>query len=324
MFRPFFYIFRFLATGDSFTTIAFSFRVGESTVSKIVHETCEVLWDRLQPLFMPIPTVQQWEDIANGFETRWQFPNCLGAIDGKHVVMFAPRNSGSKFFNYKKTFSTVLLGLVDHRYCFVVVDIGAYGSNSDSGIFKNSVLGRRFADNALDFPNDKPLPGVLDEADMPHVIVGDEAFPLGRNLLRPFPGKNLTDDERIFNYRLSRARRISENAFGILANRWRLYHRKMPLQASGMDKVVKATCVLHNMLETKGVPVPPPPEPEVTDGSSKTKDNGIHGGIFRQMGKLGGRPPVEGIVVRTAFKRYFVSDAGSVPWQRAYCFGTAN
>ncbi|XP_064632850.1 uncharacterized protein LOC135491117 [Lineus longissimus] len=185
---------RFLATGDSYTTISFSFRVGIKTVSRIVNETCEAIWNRLQPIFMPQPTLQQWEDIAAGFWSKWQFPNCIGAIDGKHVLIFAPKNSGTKFFKYKKTFSVDLLALVDHRYCFVAVDIGSFGSNSDGGIFKNSAFGEKLAHGELDIPEDKVLPGgeELGIPPVPHVIVGDEAFPAQEHLVRPFPGKNLS------------------------------------------------------------------------------------------------------------------------------------
>ncbi|KAK3732051.1 hypothetical protein RRG08_026438 [Elysia crispata] len=174
-----------------------------------------------------------WRQIECGFRERWQIPNCIGALDGKHVLIQAPPCSGSKYFNYKKSFSIVLLALVDYQYRFTFVDIGSYGSNSDSGVFKNTALCRKMQNKTLAIPDDKPL--IVDDQPCPHVIVRDEAFPLMTNLIRPYPGSDLNDAKRIYNYRLSRARRISENAFGILANRWRMYHRKLSQPPENVD-----------------------------------------------------------------------------------------
>ena len=126
-----FRLFRYLATGDSYGTLASMYRIGVSTVSAVLDEVCTALWLKLQPLYLPQPTEQRWREIAEGFSKRWQFPNCIGAIDGKHCVLKAPPNSGSVYFNYKKTFSLVLLAVVDANYKFVMVDIGSYGSSSD-------------------------------------------------------------------------------------------------------------------------------------------------------------------------------------------------
>ena len=70
----------------------------------------------------------QWKKVARGFEEKWNFPHCIGAIDGKHVVIQAPANSGSMFFNYKKSFSIVLLAVCNSNYEFSMVDIGGQGN----------------------------------------------------------------------------------------------------------------------------------------------------------------------------------------------------
>lgn len=199
-------------------SIAFSYRVGTSTVATIDDEVTKVIWDVLVNEYMPVPETQDWVKIAKEFQERWNFPNCIGAIDGKHVVLQAPPNSGSLYFNYKGTHSIVLLALVDAHYLFRVIDVGAFGRNSDGGVFSCSSLGKRLKEGKLGIPMDTPLPGAERLGPMPHVFVGDEAFPLQKNLMRPFPGQQLTTEKRVYNYRLSRARRVVENAFGILSN----------------------------------------------------------------------------------------------------------
>ena len=105
----------------------------------------------LAPTELKPPTAEDWQRIAqrfaHRFAQRWNFPNCVGALDGKHIVIQAPKNSGSMFYNYKGTFSVVLMALVDANYKFTYVDIGDYGSNLDGGIFKNSKFGQAFMNN---------------------------------------------------------------------------------------------------------------------------------------------------------------------------------
>ena len=106
---------RYLTTGDAHTTIAHSFRMSSTTVGRIVEATCNVISNRLKDAgYIATPhSVQTWKQIANEFEARWNFQNVLGAIDGKHILMFAPANQPSTFFNYKKTHSIVLMGVCD-------------------------------------------------------------------------------------------------------------------------------------------------------------------------------------------------------------------
>ena len=78
--------------------------------------------------------------------------------------------------------------------------------------------------------------------------MGDEAFPLKKYLLRPYPGVLARNDEskQLYNYRLSRALRVVENAFGILTQNFRLFYGRIQLSLENADKVILATCVLHN------------------------------------------------------------------------------
>ncbi|XP_069605044.1 uncharacterized protein [Ranitomeya imitator] len=75
---------RFLATRESYTSLHLQFRVGKSTISQIVRCTCTVIWQKLRPIVMPCPTEETWLQVA-GFQTVANFPNCVGAVDGKHA-----------------------------------------------------------------------------------------------------------------------------------------------------------------------------------------------------------------------------------------------
>ena len=157
-----------------------------------------------------------------------------------------PANSGSYFYNYKGQFSIVLLALVDANYKFLMIDVGCNGRISDGGVFKNSSFGKAFNAGRLELPPPIPLPGR--EKLVPFVIVADDAFPLKENLMKPYSRCSLNRPMRTFNYRLSRARRIVENAFGILANRFRLFMTPIALDPGKVEKIVIAACCLHNFL----------------------------------------------------------------------------
>ena len=134
---------RFLASGDSYVMLKTRFRMGLSTVHDIIRDTCRAIWIMFKNEVMPDPTLKRWQESEKGFRVHWNFLNCLGALDGKHVNIIAPANSASNFHNYKGYFSTVLMALVDANYHFVYVDISEYGSNSDGNVFKYSKFGRK-------------------------------------------------------------------------------------------------------------------------------------------------------------------------------------
>ncbi|XP_047020887.1 uncharacterized protein LOC135116592 [Helicoverpa armigera] len=95
---------------------------------------------------------------------------------------------------------------------------------------------------------DEPEPLYEGGEPVPFVFIGDEAFPLMENFMRPYPRDQLDQQKRIFNYRLSRARRIVEATFGVLARKWYVYRKDFECRVETVDKIVKATCVMHNFL----------------------------------------------------------------------------
>ncbi|XP_024082199.1 protein ALP1-like [Cimex lectularius] len=294
---------RFLATGDSFKSISYSYRLGHSTVCQIVNSTCRTIVTELMNEVMPQPTEESWKAVARDFEALWNFPNCIGALDGKHFTIEAPANSGSLYFNYKHTHSIVLLALVDARYKFITVDVGSYGRNSDGGIFARSSLGKRLENGTLNIPSGKYLPNTTTVA--PYVIVADEAFPLKTYLLRPYPGRQSAEDtgKTSFNNKLSLARRLVENAFGILTQRFRIYCRRIKMAPENVDYVILATCVLHNFLRERSDSVHLPHS--YNDGTQNSQPQPC----FEPLRSQPGRPAEDAFAVRELFKNYLATTA---------------
>ncbi|KAH7935161.1 hypothetical protein HPB52_004571 [Rhipicephalus sanguineus] len=206
--------------------------------------------------FTTTPTTATWLQVAEGYCQTWQFPNCVGAVDGKHVQIKCPPNSGSMYFHYKGTYSIVLLAVVDSDYKFVVVDVGAYGKQSDGGVLEQS-------------------------------------------------------------------KRCAENAFGILAARWRILARTMGEKPEHAEVLVKALCALHNFLMHR-----------CTEDDDAYCGPGFADSVDRfgqrrsgQWRNLLAQPPMPvahtqachfaqaAWQVRDLYARYFSSAVGKVPWQ---------
>ena len=313
---------RYLATGNSQVSLSFNFRIRKSTVCGIVRDTSQAIWVALQPIYVRSPSSQEeWKAVSNQFETLWNFPNCVGAVDGKHVAIQAPSNSGSAFFNYKGSHSIILMAVCDAQYKFILVDVGNSGRHSDGGVFSNSTFGKAISDCTLPFPPSRPLPGTLHPS-LPYIIVGDEAFPLKNLVMRPNPGRYLLEPQVIFNYRLSRARRVIENTFGILAARWRIFQRPIIAEPDNVVLYTKAAIALHNFLRST--------EPSIYCPSGFTDSEDVDGNIVNgswreERGSNTCLQPVHqtgnnrhsfsAANVRDSFCQYFNSPEGEVVWQ---------
>jgi hypothetical protein len=254
--------------------------------------------------------------VAEGFATRWDFQHCLGAIDGKHVAIRCPRKGGSLYHNYKGFHSIVLMAVVDSKYRFIWVNIGAYGSCSDAQIFNDSELAQMIADSDLGFPPPDAL--LHDNHMMAYFLVGDDAFALRTWMMKPFSYRRMTDEERIFNYRLSRARRVVENAFGILANRFRCLLKTLPQEPRVVQKITMAAVCLHNLMRDRF----PGEQNRLLD-----QEDDLHNivpGAWREDQPMhdiaepmvGNREGVLAKRQRLLLKHYYNNPVGAVYWQR--------
>lgn len=194
----------------------------------------------------------------------------------------------------------MLLAIVDADYCFTAIDVGSYGANSDSNILKNSTLGEKLKTDSLNIPQAQTLPYEENGKPMPFVIVGDEAFAQTKQIMRPYSRKNLSMKQRVCNYRICRARRMVECTFGILANKWRIFHRALNVQINLADDIVKSCCVLHNFVRRR-------------DGI-RVEDE-CYECPLEPISLAGLRADSAGTQVRDYFANYFTSPQGSVPWQ---------
>lgn len=293
---------RYLASGNSYRSIGYSYRMGERTVSNIVKEVSQAIWNVMQPMYLPIPTEEQWKSIEIDYRENWQFPHCIGAIDGKHVVIKKPGKSGSSYFNYKHTFSIVLMVTVDAHYRFTTIDVGSQGRFSDGNIFSTSALWEKMLNHTLHIP--APIILLPIEEPMPFVFVGDEAFPLSENLMRPYPKRSAdTYENKVFNYRLSRARQTVECAFGILASRFRIFRAPFEIKVGTVVGVVKAACVLHNYLRHHPLAL-----------SDDCNDEEMPQDQLLPLRTNNARSKQKSFTIRQNFTHYF-NNVGSVPWQ---------
>lgn len=204
-----------------------------------------------------------------------------------------------------------LTGISDAHYRFILVDVGAEGRRSDGGVFANSKIKLGLDSNTLNVPP----PSVVGQSELPFILVGNEAYLLSSYLMRPYPKSSQLDlTKKVFNYRLSRARRVIESAFGVLAARWRFFRRPINTYVLKAEKMVLATVCLHNFIITKEL-----------EKCSQERQYLQYNGHDRQQISLGIRKIQNQAnqdvishnlarIYRERFAYYFVNE-GAVQWQ---------
>lgn len=304
---------RYLATGSTFRDLSYSTRIAPNTISKIIQSTMVAILKVLETRVLTTPsTPEEWALVGHKFETLWNFPHCIGSLDGKHINFRPPRKEGSKFRNYKGKDSIVLLALVDAEYRFLFVDVGRNGRMHDSAVFRTSPLGIKLYSTTLALPPPCEVPGF--NYKLPYVIVGDDAFALKPNLLKPYPDRGLTQDKRIFNYRLSRARRTVENGFGILSNRWRVLLSTISLDVKKVETIVYVCVLLHNYLIMKKNSYQWYVPQNYRISNTNIQEDQLSEYLPGLEQQTGNRSCNDALEIRDKFCEYF-NTAGTVPFQ---------
>lgn len=193
----------------------------------------------------------------------------------------------------------MLLALVDAYCLFIYVDVGCNGRTHDAGVLLQSDLKKVIDEAEKYFP---PEEIIGDGRKLPYVIIGDDAFPLQKHIMKPYSHNTNIKEKKIFNIRISRARHVVEHAFGILTSRFRILQHKMHTSVENVELITQTCCVLHNLLSRKSTNYLQMPSSTV-DSTSNASTN-----VQQQKSKGAGQ------IVRQAFEDYF-NNEGKLDWQ---------
>ena len=123
-----------LSTNADYWTIGHLFGVAKGTAYVIANEVCCAVVEKLFKKYVKIPSREHLDEVVEGFETKWGFPQCAGAIDGSHIPIIAPTFCPKDYYNRKGFHSIILQGLVDHQYHFLDIAVGWPGSVHDARV----------------------------------------------------------------------------------------------------------------------------------------------------------------------------------------------
>ena len=285
-----------LATNSGYRTIGHLFGVARNTVCNIVNEVCKSIVRNMHGKVLKWPTGEILLDNIEHFERRWGFPQTVGAVDGTHIPILRPSEYHTDYYNRKGYYSMIMQAVVDSYYRFIDIYIGWPGRVHDARVFANSPLFKKACDGTLLPHKIKNINGV----NVPLLILGDPAYPLMPWLMKPFSDNGrLNDDQRRFNYRLSRARMVVENSFGRLKGRWRILLKRLDASESNITNLVAACCILHNLCEKWG---------EQFLDEWLNLDNANNEGVHHMPRELCDENNESGIDIRNALVQYLKSN----------------
>lgn len=223
-----------MATPDSYRSVCEKFNVGRATALRTIRRVTQALCD-LAPEFIKWPTGDDATSVMEEFERHSAFPRIIGAIDGTHIAIPAPKEDAQSYVNRKGFHSIQVQAVCTHNLLFTSLYAGHVGSVHDQRVFRLSPV-NTYLGNPDYFPQDSHL-------------VGDGAYTLHPCLMKPFrENGHLTPRQRNFNFCLSSARISIERAFGMWEARWRSIRDVLAMtRTDEVPKYILATGVLHNV-----------------------------------------------------------------------------
>lgn len=182
--------------------------------------------------FIAWPSDNDARSVITGFQGKSKFPNVLGAIDGSHIEITAPKEHASSYINRKGFHSVVLQGVCDHKLRFLHCSVGEPGSMHDARVLRRSEVQEMLT---------------CDHFPVGSHLIGDAAYPIGPYLMTPYRDNgHLSSRQKRYNTELSRARVTIERAFGLLKNRFRRLFRVETKRPDIIVTLVIVACIFHN------------------------------------------------------------------------------
>lgn len=271
--------------GDYLYSIAEMTGLGVSTIcciaSEVANAIVETLWESEVTTYMPKSEIEFYQKISE-MEQMWQFPCCWGAIDGCHIPIKCPPGgpkSCKEYHNFKNFYSIVVMAMVDAKYRFTWGSCGFPGNSHDSVILQSTNLWEQIQEKEYLLNISKKLAGI----EVPPLILADSAFQLKPWLMKPYTNAKLTAKERYFNYRLSRARMVTECAYGQLKGRWRILLRKCESLPEEVKMITLACMVLHNICISKGDILPRTLDVTIDPNTNQRRESSEIRGILHMM-----------------------------------------
>ena len=174
-----------LGKGLDYREIGDKFGVGASTACIKVNEAMKLLVSSKMHIISKIQRGIDFKRIINGFQRKWNFPQCLGAIDGTHIPIKAPLVHHADYHNRKCFHSVILQGVCDSQCCFTDVFAGWPGRAHDSRVFGRSQIGNLITEGRL-IPDDSNLRRVIDNHVIEPFLIGDPAYPISKHLMKNY------------------------------------------------------------------------------------------------------------------------------------------
>ena len=231
-------------SGNSYRTTGITFGIGKSTVIKICHEVARALIQKKDD-FIKFPSDEEELSLAiRRMKSIAGLPNVVGAIDGSHVQIKAPKSCHEDYFNRKQNYSINLQGTVDGTGMFIDVSTGWPGSMHDARVLRLSSLYRKATNDEILTEPEKTIEAVP----LRPLLLGDSAYPLLPWLIGPYPqSATLTRDQSRFNKAMNKSRVVVEQAFGKLKCRWRCLLKVLEDGTRKVPLTILACCILHNI-----------------------------------------------------------------------------